>query len=256
MFNPMIFNYALIIFIVMSVVVLLILTNSNLFAPYGKMTSNAWGSFMVPARLAWIIMESPAPILSAVLFFMCDHLNSGLIVLFCIWQFHYFYRSFIFPFLTRHSKAMPISMMFSSLSFQIINLYFQAGWLFVVSPKDMYADGYLQSPNFIIGFIVFLAGTIINRYSDHILRNLRKPNETEYKIPYGGLYKFISCPNYLGEIMIWLGWAILLKSWVGVAFFMWTVANLVPRALVSHKWYQEKFTDYPIERKAIIPGIL
>ena len=151
---------------------------------------------------------------------------------------------------------MPVSMMFSSLSFQVINIYFQAGWLFVVAPKDMYGDGYLQSPNFIIGLIVFLAGTIINRHSDYTLRNLRKPGETEYKIPYGGLYKFVSCPNYLGEIMIWLGWAILLKSWVGVAFFMWTVANLVPRALVSHKWYQEKFTDYPIERKAIIPGIL
>ena len=256
MFNSIIFNNALTIFIVLSIVVLLILTTSNLFAPYGKMTSNAWGSTMVPARLAWVIMESPATILCTLLFLMCDHLNSGLIVLFCIWQFHYFYRNFIFPFLTRHSNPMPVSMMFSSLSFQLINIYFQAGWLFVVAPKDMYASGYLQSPNFIIGFSVFIAGTIINRRSDSVLRNLRKPGETEYKIPYGGLYRFVSCPNYLGEIMIWLGWAILLKSWVGVAFFMWTIANLVPRALTSHKWYKEKFTDYPTERKAIIPRIL
>ena len=120
----------------------------------------------------------------------------------------------------------------------------------------MYGGDYLQSPPFIIGFVIFLIGSFINRQADYILKNLRKPGETEYKIPYGGLYRFISCPNYLGEIIIWLGWAVLLKSWVGLSFFMWTVANLVPRALTSHKWYKENFTDYPSERKAIIPGIL
>ncbi|NCX34980.1 MAG: hypothetical protein EBX23_06415, partial [Proteobacteria bacterium] len=29
-----------------------------------------------------------------------------------------------------------------------------------------------------------------------------------------------------------------------------------PRALAHHKWYQEKFSDYPKSRKAIIPGII
>ncbi len=256
MFDSIIFTNALWVFSLSSIIVLCVLIFGKLFAPYGKMTSNVWGSVMIPARLGWIIMESPTSILFVVFLLLCDHLNNGLIVLFFVWQFHYFYRSFIFPFLTRHSKPMPILMMFSGMSFQLINIYFQAGWLFFVAPKDMYGGDYLQSPPFIIGFVIFLIGSFINRQADYILKNLRKPGETEYKIPYGGLYRFISCPNYLGEIIIWLGWAVLLKSWVGLSFFMWTVANLVPRALTSHKWYKENFTDYPSERKAIIPGIL
>ena len=32
---------------------------------------------------------------------------------------------------------------------------------------------------------MFVAGMIINIHSDHILRNLRKPGETGYKIPRG-----------------------------------------------------------------------
>jgi 3-oxo-5-alpha-steroid 4-dehydrogenase 1 len=36
---------------------------------------------------------------------------------------------------------------------------------------------------------------------------------------------------------------------------VWTFANLAPRAWSHHKWYHEKFSDYPLDRKALIPGI-
>lgn len=35
------------------------------------------------------------------------------------------------------------------------------------------------------GFLLFVTGFAINIHSDHILRNLRKPGEIVYKIPYG-----------------------------------------------------------------------
>ena len=41
--------------------------------------------------------------------------------------------------------------------------------------------------------------------SDAILRGLRAPGETGYKIPTGGLYRWVSSPNYLGEILFWWG---------------------------------------------------
>ena len=31
---------------------------------------------------------------------------------------------------------------------------------------------------------------------DAVLRRLRQPGESGYQIPRGGLYRFISCPNY------------------------------------------------------------
>jgi 3-oxo-5-alpha-steroid 4-dehydrogenase 1 len=35
-----------------------------------------------------------------------------------------------------------------------------------------------------------------------------------------------------------------------------TIANLVPRAFQTHRWYREKFPDYPSERRVLIPFLL
>lgn len=35
------------------------------------------------------------------------------------------------------------------------------------------------------GWLLFVLGMSINVHSDHILRNLRKPGETVYRIPHG-----------------------------------------------------------------------
>ncbi len=51
-------------------------------------------------------------------------------------------------------------------------------------------------------------GYAINHHADSVLLSLRKPGETGYKIPYGGLYKYISCPNYFGEMVEWFGFAL------------------------------------------------
>lgn len=256
MFQPHIFNTAFIIFSSTSILVLLVLVIGKMEAPYGKLTSKSWGSITIPARLGWLIMESPSSIIFIILLLQSKNLGYGTIALFCVWQSHYFYRSFIYPFRSKHSTPLPLAIMFMSLAFQLINTYFQAGWIFILAPENLYSGNYLYSLPFILGLSIFIAGTIINRYSDFILKNLRKPGEKEYKIPYGWLYKWISCPNYLGEIIIWLGWAIMLKSIIGFGFFIWTIANLLPRALSTHKWYLNKFPDYPKDRKAIIPYIL
>jgi len=42
----------------------------------------------------------------------------------------------------------------------------------------------------------------------------------------------------------------------GLAFFVFTFANLFPRAIRAHKWYRAKFPDYPKDRKAVVPFIV
>ena len=84
---------------------------------------------------------------------------------------------------------------------------------------------------------------------------LRGPGEMGYKIPRGGLYRWISCPNYFGETIEWIGWAIATWSLPGLTFAVWTFANLAPRAHAHHKWYHKNFKDYPIRRKAFIPWV-
>ena len=100
-----------------------------------------------------------------------------------------------------------------------------------------------------------MAGFAINQHADWVLMNLRKPGETGYKIPHGGLYRCITCPNYFGEILEWTGFAIASWSLPGVAFALYTFANLAPRAVSHHAWYREKFPDYPKERKALLPFV-
>lgn len=106
-----------------------------------------------------------------------------------------------------------------------------------------------------VGAAVFCGGAAVNIWSDNVLMGL-KEGGGGYKIPRGGVFEWVSCPNYFGEILEWAAWAFMTCSWAGVGFFMYTCANLVPRAMANHRWYLEKFgDDYPKNRKAVIPFV-
>lgn len=108
-----------------------------------------------------------------------------------------------------------------------------------------------------MGLTLFLSGFCINVWADSVLFSLRKGSQDRsYQIPQGFLFEWISCPNYFGEMVEWLGWAFMTWSWAGLAFFVYTVANLGPRAVANHKWYLEKFEDYPKSRKAFFPFLI
>ena len=84
--------------------------------------------------------------------------------------------------------------------------------------RDPYPLSWLYSIQFVGGMIIFFTGFIINISSDNILFKLRKDGKGEYSIPNGKLFNYISCPNYLGEILEWLGWAIMVLSFAGFSF--------------------------------------
>ena len=95
----------------------------------------------------------------------------------------------------------------------------------------------------------------INVSSDNKLISLRK-HSVGYKIPQGGFFKYVSCPNYFGEIIEWFGYLIIAFSLPALSFVLWTGFNLIPRALNHHEWYKENFKNYPKNRKAVIPFII
>ena len=76
---------------------------------------------------------------------------------------------------------------------------------------------------------------------------------SNYKIPRGGWFERVSAANYFGEVVAWSGFALASWSLAGLSFAAFTAGNLVPRAYWHHQWYQKKFTNYPKQRKAIIP---
>ena len=101
----------------------------------------------------------------------------------------------------------------------------------------------------------FVGEMSLNMHADNVVLTLRKQSRTGYVVPQDGAYPYISCPNYLGEILEWTGWAIATWSLAGLAFAVFTAANLAPRARSNHSWYQENFPDYPEGRRALIPGV-
>ena len=116
--------------------------------------------------------------------------------------------------------------------------------------------GELIVPHFILGGILFVAGFCLHVSADRTIRHLRGATFSGYGIPQGGFFRWVSSPNYLGEIVQWSGWACLTWSWAGLAFALFTLCNLAPRAIANHRWYLRQFPDYPRARRILIPGLL
>lgn len=149
---------------------------------------------------------------------------------------------------------MPVIIVIFAIFFNLMNGFINGYWLAYLAPD--FSFGWFVNIRMIIGLSIFISGFVINQYHDKILIGLRKSSTKGYKIPNGGLFRYVSCPNFLGEIMEWCGFAILIWSLPGIAFFIWTFVNLVPRALDHHKWYRSHFSEYPERRKAIFPFVL
>ncbi|MFK7827296.1 MAG: hypothetical protein AB8G05_24340 [Oligoflexales bacterium] len=226
----------------------------NIKAPYGRHIKEGWGP-TIPSKWGWILMEIPSVLVFAGTYALGKNsFEAAPLLLAGTWLSHYCYRTFVYPNLIRsQGKKMPLSIAMSGFSFNAFNSYLNARW---ISHLGSYPITWQTDPRFILGSMVFASGLILNIHSDQILINLRKPGETAYKIPEGGGFEHVSAPNYLGELIEWTGWAIASWSLPGLSFALYTGANLIPRALANHKWYHEKFPEYPENRKAIIPKVL
>jgi hypothetical protein len=222
-------------------------------APYGRHIRRGWGR-TIGNKPGWVLMEAPAPLVFGICCWLGSHYNAATLVFLGLWEVHYVHRAFIYPFSLRGAgKRMPLAVMSFGFLFNIMNSYLNGRYIFTFSGG--YGTSWLTDPRFIAGTILFVAGFVINRQADLVLRGLRQPGESGYKISNRYLYRWISCPNYLGEITIWTGWALATWSLPGLTFAFWTVANLLPRARAHHAWYRRTFPNYPPERKALVPGI-
>jgi protein-S-isoprenylcysteine O-methyltransferase Ste14 len=222
-------------------------------APYGRYRRTGWGP-TVPARLGWLVMESPAPLLFAAVYATGRHRAELVPLVFLLmWQAHYVQRAFVYPFLMRGGTRMPVTVMLLAITFNVLNAWINARW---VSGSGSYSATWLADPRFALGVLLFGGGLAANLTADRTLRRLRAPGETGYRIPRGGLYRWVSCPNYLGEIVEWTGWALATWSLPGLAFAVYTAANLAPRAIDHHRWYRQQFADYPRDRRALVPFVL
>ena len=245
------FDFLAIVWSALGVITFFILILYKIKAPYGRHSSNKWG-IMISNHWGWFWMELPAFIIMPTIAILgpSDKTETAWLLI-SLWTYHYFFRTLIFPFrLKTKGKKMPLIIVLSALFFNGIN-----GLL------NGYYIGYIfedQEPLFslhiIAGIMLFLTGLIINRSSDKLLISLRK-KQAGYLIPKSGLFEYISCPNHFGEIIEWLGFALIAWNLPALSFLIWTICNLIPRSLNHHQWYKNNFPDYPKSRKAVLPFI-
>lgn len=216
-------------------------------APYGRHVKKGWGK-LGDSRVAWCVMEAPAFFVFLVTYLLGVSTSGNSGSLFPVfWLIHYFYRFAIYPFLQKSSKGMPVSVYVSAFIFNCSNGFingYYLGWHYVP----------ISSAYMAVGSVVFGVGFVTHVWSDFLLRKLRS-NGRHYQIPHTFLFRWVCCPNYLGEIIQWIGFAIGVQSLPSLAFALFTLSNLVPRAKSHLNWYRETFPDFPKDRYALIPFV-
>ena len=224
-------------------------------AGYGMLFDKKWG-FPISNKVAWVCMEAPVFIVMFALWYGSERRFELVpLLLFLLFELHYFQRSFIFPLLMKGKSKMPVGIMWMGIVFNILNGYMQGEWIFYLAPQDLYTEAWLRSPQFVVGTLLFFVGMGINWHSDYIIRHLRKPGDTNHYLPKGGMFDYVTSANYFGEIVEWCGFAVLTWSASGAVFAWWTIANLVPRANAIYHKYKAMFGDELGNRKRVFPFI-
>ena len=232
-------------------------------APYGRIGSGSNGTSLSP-RMGWFLMELPAT-LSFLWFYVHGKNATQLVPLIFlgVWLVHYGNRGFIFPLLMRVAKgargSFGLPVVIAGCLVTTLHGYLNA--VFIAELSTHMTPDWLGDPRVIIGMSIYVLGFTVNVHSDAIIRNLRTKQEVDkgeriYRIPRGGLFRYVTNPSYFSELLSFTGFAI--ATWSPGALFVLLVsaANLVPRAFQVHRWYLQNFSDYPRERKALLPYLL
>ncbi|KAK6909959.1 hypothetical protein I203_103985 [Kwoniella mangroviensis CBS 8507] len=275
-------------------------------APFGRFASKT-SNLNVNGNIAWAVAElvSPLTFATTLLVNPPPTLNYPARILAGLYFAHYAHRAIISPLLLS-PKRSPLHVLVALAMglFNLFNGYLIAmGLAFYPPQAEIDWKFWLKVGGWAIGFIG-------NVYHDEVLNDLRRapserlvishlpgdddPKSGRYKVPRGGLYKYVSFPNYLCEWLEWTCFALAatssstallalpplstLRLQAGLRgsivkliakiwwppyllhptwmFVLAEITSMLPRALRGHGWYKEKFDQYPKERKAVIPGIL
>jgi 3-oxo-5-alpha-steroid 4-dehydrogenase 1 len=231
-------------------------------SPYGRFASAKYGISLNP-RLGWFLMELPAT-LSFLYFYWRGPRRGELVplVFLAMWLVHYANRGFLFPLRMRVARgdksSFSLTVIVVGWGVTALHGYFHASYF---TRFGHYTNAWLSDPRFLAGFFLYYLSYALNLHSDAVIRGLRTVEEVaagekKYRIPQGGLFRWVTNASYLTELCAWAGFALCTWSLAGVFIFTISLGNLVPRAWATHRWYRNRFPEYPPERRALVPFLL
>ncbi|KIM63978.1 hypothetical protein SCLCIDRAFT_1213794 [Scleroderma citrinum Foug A] len=260
-------------------------------APFGRFSLSKESIFSLNGIKSWIFMEIPSPtifiyalIKAPLLGPEVPSLSGPQLFLAALYLLHYANRALISPLRTPSRSRSHVSVVFCAICFNVLN-GLMMGTYFRSSIAHSFLSGAFARPLFWTGALLWLAGFFGNLLHDEVLLNIRRNAKIKgkakdegnpkkqgeyYAIPRGYLYEYISYPNYFCEWLEWLGFALAaaplppvmsFSAFVQSAQAPWVfvfseVLLMLPRAYRGHQWYLGKFSDYPKERKAVLPFII
>ncbi|KAK4518712.1 uncharacterized protein ATC70_008934 [Mucor velutinosus] len=167
-------------------------------APYGRFAGKLGVDWSLPGKWSWAFMEVISPIMFGTsLLFTRPTGTPFQIMLSAAWIIHYINRSIIYPLRATSMAPIHILAFLASIAFNVLNGYTNGVW---IGRHSNATDA-----QFWIGMAIWLSGFVSNIHHDNILFQLRKIKKDDgnkrYFIPHGGLFEYISCPNYFSETM-------------------------------------------------------
>ena len=211
--------------------------------------------FALPSRLGMFIIYFPAvftfwigPVVHGVEF------SPWLILCGLMTSLHFAKRCAEVLFLHRYSGVMNFMTMV-----MICFLYTTLALLL----GEIAATGFTGHPppakidlTMLTGLGLWIVGTYGNFHHHWLLAQLRKGEETDYKVPRGSSFDHVACPHYLFEIIAWWGFSIFFHH-IGAAMMIFVMtAYLVGRSHNTLKWYREKLGDeLPHGWKRLVPFV-
>jgi len=177
-------------------------------------------------------------------------LNMSQKVAFLLWMTHY----------TKRLLETLFVHEFGTLTMPVFNLFknclyywgFAAGVGYNVNIPN---EKELASWHLIIGFPWFCIFMVLNFICHLRLKYMRRPGSNDFVIPHGGLFEYITCPNYFCEIMTWVGFNILTGfTPAGIAFNICGTLQMIQWAtqrrdkfikLFGSKWPKKRWVLFP-----------
>ncbi|KAI1157598.1 3-oxo-5-alpha-steroid 4-dehydrogenase-domain-containing protein [Nemania serpens] len=116
---------------------------------------------------------------------------------------------------------------------------------------------FLSSPLDALGLALYVLGELANANVHWYLSTLRKPGETARKIPSGLGFSLVTCPNYMFEIVAWVGIILVTRSPSLVVFIVVGSYFMYIWGWGKEKAYRKQFGDkYKKKRFIMLPGLL
>lgn len=117
-----------------------------------------------------------------------------------------------------------------------------------------------KEPNTLLlyaGLLAYTIGELGNLNAHLVLRGLRSSGGRERGIPHGLGFNIVTCPNYMFEVVSWIGMYLVsgLSSSV-LLFAIVSTAQMMPWAAKKERNYRKEFGDkYKRKRFTMLPGI-